>query len=355
MPGDMDPTVRLLSIDGGGIRGILPARVLQYIEEQSGKRIADHFHMIAGTSTGGILGCGLLVGKTPKQLGDLYAERGGDIFAHSLWHTVTTFGNLGGPKYEPDVLERILGEQLGDTWLSETQGTELLVPSYIIELPAPEDLDGVQTTRKPFLFKTWKARGTCLDQGDVKEALDFRLRDIARATSAAPTYFPPARIQNRRGQSYAAVDGGVFANNPAMCALTAAHKLYPDLRDRPVLLVSLGTGSLERPIPYTDARDWGEVSWLHPILSILMDGNADTVCYEVDQVLGPDRHFRIETSTGTEPGLPYTVNEDFDCATADNIARLENLAKHLVSVKRQKLDQIIGLLRPDKCSLDLRH
>jgi hypothetical protein len=71
-------------------------------------------------------------------------------------------------------------------------------------------------------------------------------------------------------------------------------------------------------------------------------------------MLGPDRHFRIETSTGADPGLPYSVNEDFDCATPDNILRLENLAKHLIAVKRQKLDQIVELLRPDKCQLDLR-
>src|SRR6476661_5270438 len=97
---DADPTVRILSIDGGGIRGILPARVLQYLEAETGKPAAELFHMIAGTSTGGIIGCGLLAGKQAKQLGDLYAERGGDIFARSLWQTVSTINNLSGPKYE---------------------------------------------------------------------------------------------------------------------------------------------------------------------------------------------------------------------------------------------------------------
>jgi uncharacterized protein len=284
-----------------------------------------------------------------------YAAKGGTIFAHSLWHTFSTIDNLSGPKYDPAPLEEILNEQFTvngkEVWLGETQGVELLVPTYVIELPKPVDVDGVQTTRQPFLFKSWKARGTLLDPGDDKAALDFRLQDVARATSAAPTYFPPARIQNRVGECFAAVDGGVFANNPAMCALVAAYKRFPDFRTRPVVVVSLGTGSLERAIPYRHAQRWGELRWLHPVLSILMDGNVDTVCYEVDQVLGPERHFRFEISTGTDPNGYNTVTEDFDCATPDNIERLERLARHLIDLRGDKLDRVIALLKTPKAAV----
>ena len=85
---------RILAIDGGGIRGILPARLLQEIERQKGKPIREMFDLIAGTSTGGILGCGLFKGMPAKALGDLYAQRGGEIFAHSLWRTVKTVGGI---------------------------------------------------------------------------------------------------------------------------------------------------------------------------------------------------------------------------------------------------------------------
>jgi hypothetical protein len=341
----MAEELRILSIDGGGIRGILPARVIEHIEQETGRSAKDLFHLIAGTSTGGIIGCGLLAGKTAKELGDLYAKRGGEIFSRSLWQTVSTLDNLNGPKYSADTLEAILKEQLGESWLGDTQGVELLVPAYMIELPTPIDDHGVPTTRQPYLFKSWKARGTRLDPGDDRRKLDFRLRDIARATSAAPTYFSPARIQNRSGEWFAAVDGGVFANTPSMSALVAAYKLYPGLAARHVIVVSLGTGSRERPIPYDRARNWGELSWLHPILSILMDGSADTVSYSVDQVIGAQAHFRIETSTGIDPNVPYTVNEDFDCATSDNIARLERLAQHLIDSHKEKLDRLIAILR----------
>jgi uncharacterized protein len=344
--------VRILSIDGGGIRGIMPARVLEEIEGRVGKKSADIFHMIAGTSTGGIIGCGLLVGKSPKSLGDLYATRGGEIFHRSLWKKVANPAELDGPKYDPTVLEQILGEQLGEVWLGETIGVELLVPTYVIELPTEQQMtpSGLKTTRCPYFFKSWKARGTMLDRGDVQNALDFRLRDIARATSAAPTYFPPAQIENRLTQKFGAVDGGVFANNPAMSALAAAYRRFPNATS--YLLVSLGTGSLERAIPYDEAAGWGDFGWLHPILSILMDGNADTVCYECDQELGTN-HYRFDITLGTDPHADDSVNEDFDDASADNVKRLERLSQRLIREQSAKLDQLCTLLKPEKCVSDL--
>ncbi|MFZ0693514.1 MAG: patatin-like phospholipase family protein [Alphaproteobacteria bacterium] len=334
--------IRILSIDGGGIRGILPARLLQEIEKQTGKKTCDLFDLISGTSTGGILGCGLFKGISPKDLGDLYAQRGGEIFAHSLWRSVKTVGGIEGPRYDPATLEKILSDTLGNAMLSDAPArADLLVPTYVIELPTPVVIDGVPTTRTPMLFKTWKARGVDLAPGETAPMFDFALKDVARATSAAPTYFAPARYQNRAGDTYASVDGGVFANNPAICALVAAYKRYG--KDKRYILVSLGTGSLERAIPYADAKGWGDLQWLHPVLSILMDGNADTVSYEADQVLGDD-HFRFEISTGLDPNDPATVNEDFDCADPDNIARLERLAQRLIANNAARIKQLVTLL-----------
>jgi len=343
-----DPrTIRILAIDGGGIRGILPARVLQEIEARTGKPIADMFHLIAGTSTGGIIGCGLYAGLRPKALGDLYATRGSTIFPHTLWQTVTTLGNISGPKYPAQALERMLAQTLGDAWLSGTVvDAELLVPSYCIQLPNAVPVDGgVMSTRMPYLFKSWKARGTLPDPGDKATALDFRLRDVARATSAAPTYFPPAQIQNHDGDPYWMADGGLFANNPAMAALTSARRIYPDAAR--FLLVSLGTGERERAIDGPTAAGWGELGWLHPVLSILMDGNADTVCYEADQELADD-HRRFDASLGNDPTLPWTVHEDFDDATPDNIARIEALAQKLIADKAGALTTLCDELRLPK-------
>ena len=296
--------------------------------------------MIAGTSTGGIIACGLATGIGAEALGDLYHQHGGEIFARSMWQRVSNPADLAGPKYAATTLESILAEILKETTLRDITSTELLIPTYAIELSRAQDQDGVLSTRTPMFFKTWKTRGVQLAKGDHRDDFNFKLKDVARATSAAPTYFPPALIENDSEDTFGAVDGGVFANNPALCALSAAYVLYPGAK---FTLVSLGTGSLERPMPYSDAKGWGDLQWLHPILSILMDGNADTVCYQCDQVLG-DRHYRFETTLGTDPTNPISVKEDFDDASPDNIARLENLAEALIKKNSERIDAICEML-----------
>jgi hypothetical protein len=142
------------------------------------------------------------------------------------------------------------------------------------------------------------------------------------------------------------IDGGVFANNPSMCALASAYKLYPAAEG--YIVVSLGTGSLERPIPYNQAKDWGLVHWARPILNVLMDGNADTTCYQLDQVLGKS-HYRFEISLGQDTKQdPDAVNEDFDNASPDNIRRIEGKAETLAQASAEKLRQVIAELQKEK-------
>jgi patatin-like phospholipase/acyl hydrolase len=129
-----DEIIRILSIDGGGIRGIIPASS-NASNEATGQPASALFHLIAGTSTGGILGCGLAQGKPASDIAKLYADRGGDIFHRSLWGKVTTIDGLSNPDYDAAPLEKILAEELGDTWLSESHDVELLVLSYAIQLP----------------------------------------------------------------------------------------------------------------------------------------------------------------------------------------------------------------------------
>jgi hypothetical protein len=343
-----DEIIRILSIDGGGIRGIIPARLLQRIEEATGQTASTLFHLMAGTSTGGILGCGLAKGKPARDIAELYANRGGDIFHRSLWDKVTTIDGLSNPDYDAGPLEAILAQELGETWLSDSRGAELMVPSYAIQLPfeQPGDGLGLLVPRAPYFFKSWKAKGSNIDPGDEPAKLDFKLKDIARATSAAPTYFPPALIQNRAGDQFGMIDGGVFANNPAMCALVSAYRLFPEAKN--FMMVSLGTGSLERPIPYAEAKDWGLVHWARPILNVLFDGNADTTSYEVDQIPGVS-HYRFDISLGMSPKQDSNaVNEDFDDASPDNIARIERKANALAAGMADKLQTVIGELKKPK-------
>lgn len=159
---------------------------------------------------------------------------------------------------------------------------------------------------------------------------------MARATSAAPTYFPPAHITNRAGDGYWFVDGGVFANNPSIAALSAAKRLWPDAER--IVLLSLGTGTDETPMSGAHAAHWGDVMWLSPILSILLGAGPDfAVCEAYDQ-LGDD-HVRLDT------GLGKNVASAFDDASAKNIAALEALAQQLIGENEGRLSKLC-----DPCS-----
>ena len=170
---------KILSIDGGGIRGLIPALILQEIETQTGKPIYKLFDLIVGTSTGGILAIGLTKPGnvfSAKELVSLYRNQGGEIFTRSLWKYASSVGGVFDERYNEDSLEEILKERFGETELKATR-RDIIITSYDIE------------KRKPYLFKSSKAKNP---------GRNHLLRDVARATSAAPTYFEPLLMDNKR-------------------------------------------------------------------------------------------------------------------------------------------------------------
>lgn len=268
---------RLLCVDGGGLRGLLPARLLEHAEQVNGKPIVDGFDLIAGTSTGGIIAIGLVAGLPASQLAELYSKRGAQIFSRSVeWEFESGAGHLK-PKYQATALEAILLELLGNDRLSNGQDetVELLVTSYAMSQP--------KWPQSPYLFKSWKARA-----GSDR---DFFLRDVARATSAAPTYFPPAQIRAIDGGQFLCIDGGVIANNPSAAALASARRLWPSDE---FTIVSIGTGLTKPSQVSAESLGWGDVQWLKPILDIFMDGQMDMSVYEMREQLGSLYH-RFET------------------------------------------------------------
>ncbi|MGD2269474.1 MAG: patatin-like phospholipase family protein [Desulfobacterales bacterium] len=332
----MAGTARILSIDGGGIRGIIPALILQRIEERTGKQISEMFHMIAGTSTGGILASALttpVMGGKPRpaaEIVDFYRKRGMEIFSSSFWHGFGSLGGMVDEKYEANNLEGILEEYFADTKLSEL-GQDVMVTSYNIE------------RRQPFFFKSWKARGEKLREGETAEDRNFLMREVARATSAAPTYFEPAYAKNEKGAYFPLIDGGVFANNPTMCALSSARVLYPN-KSR-YLIVSLGTGETQREIPYEEAKNWGLLGWARPLLYILFDGVSDAVNYQLKQEFRARDYFRFEIALGADPEDENAPNDDMDDARPENIRKLETVADVLMKQEKNGLNRLINQLK----------
>jgi patatin-like phospholipase/acyl hydrolase len=303
--------LRILSIDGGGIRGLIPARILAELEERVQKPCSDVFDYIAGTSTGGILAAGLACPDParggPKfrarDLAELYRKEGATIFSRSLCHEIEALGSLLGPKYPARGRERVLHEFFGEARLGEVR-TRILLTAYEIE------------RRSPFFFKSWRA-------GDP--GYDFLLRDVAAATSAAPTYFPPSRITARDGRSYALVDGGVFANNPTLCLLSDVWHQHPGAE---VLVLSLGTGNLDEPIEYARARGWGLAGWARPLIATLIDGVSDTVDYEARELI---RHVHGERNYCRLQG-DLDQHQELDDVTP---AALDSLERAAVTILKE--------------------
>jgi uncharacterized protein len=324
----MPNPVRVLSIDGGGMRGLIPAMVLAEIEERTGKPICQLFDLVAGTSTGGILALGLTKpdgdhkpAYTAADLTELYNREGKRIFSRSPWDRFRALENLLEEKYPSGGIDEVLGEYFGDVQLSEAL-TNVLLTSYEIE------------RRIAFLFKSHRAKE------DDKN--DFPMRLAARATAAAPTYFEPVRIPVAGPEEYyALVDGGVYANNPGMCAYVEARNLFSDRDD--FLLVSLGTGTLTRPIPYDEAKDWGLARWAQPILDVVFDGVSDTVDYQLQQLCRKQEHveryfrFQVQLDEGSD---------DMDDASKTNLRALRLLAEGLIREREKELDDLCEQLAP---------
>ncbi|HMG67495.1 MAG TPA: patatin-like phospholipase family protein [Chitinophagaceae bacterium] len=334
--------IRILSIDGGGIRGIIPGTILAEFEKilqrhsNSTKKIGDYFDMIAGTSTGGILACIYLMpgddGNAKYSAQDavnLYIKNGHTIFARSFVQKVGSLGGISHQKYSQDQLYKLLTTYFGDVTLDKVIKPSLIT-SYEI------------TDRKAVFFTSADARADPMD--------NFYVRDVARATSAAPTYFSPAHIKSMNGQSFALIDGGVFANNPALCAYAEARKLEFSKffkgslkKDKPtaadMFILSLGTGSVQKRYSYDGFKNAGEIKWLEPIIDILMSGNSETVAYQLRQMyltLEPENqknYYRLE------PGLKEACSE-MDEATPENIQNLYQAGLTFVHDKKDLLEEI---------------
>jgi uncharacterized protein len=335
--------IRILSIDGGGIRGILPGTIIAYLETAINKidprgprKIGDYFDMIAGTSTGGILTTLYLMpgenGKArygAKDALDLYLNQGESIFRRTLLDKVTSGGGIFHAKFPSATLETLLEQYCGDTTLSE-----LIKPSLI---PAYE-----MTDRKAVFF-------TSSDAGE-DAIYNFKVRDIARATAAAPTYFEPAHITSLSGQIWSLIDGGVFANNPTLCAFAEARKtpfsrLFKDAEkpdcpsSKEMLIVTIGTGSVKKPYHYQHMRHAGEIGWLEPVIDILMSGNSETVDYQLRQIFLSLEPADQADYHRLEPGLKEACSE-MDVATPENIANLYQAGLTFVSDHAGELQEI---------------
>jgi predicted acylesterase/phospholipase RssA len=319
--------LRILAIDGGGIRGILPAMVLSDLERRTNRPIIDLFDLIVGTSTGGLvalaLACPDAEGKprhTARDIVRLYDVEGKRVFSRSVWHKIRSVGALAEGKYPSAGIEGVLQDYFGECRLKDALA-DVVVPAYEIE------------RRMPFFFKTANAR--------VKSYYDYPMKNVIRAATAAPTYFEPMQVQiDGPNDYYALVDGALFAYNPGMCAYVEALNRYPDYDS--VIMVSLGTGKLTRRLPYDEVKDWGAARWAQPAFALMCDGICDVVDHQLQQLLpetedGLRQYYRFQARLDVG-------NDDMDDASNTNIRVLKLLAEDMLQANRAVLRSLADKL-----------
>jgi patatin-like phospholipase/acyl hydrolase len=271
---------RILSIDGGGIRGLITTILLQRIAAEPGmSSFLENTDLLAGTSTGGLLALGIAKGIPLERIRETYEFQGPKIFDDSWTDNIRDLGKIRGADYSIKPLKAELNTLFGQTNLGQLR-KKVLIAAF--------DLDnGDDTARswKPKLFHNFAGPGN--DRSELAV-------NVGLYTSAAPTYFPSV-------DGY--IDGGVYANNPAMCALAQSQdKRYaptPALDD--VVIFSMGTG---KNLEYISGNslDWGYGQWIKPLIDLMFDGVSGIADFQCSQLLH-ERYHRLSPTLPAKPKI----------------------------------------------------
>ncbi|XP_021767644.1 patatin-like protein 2 [Chenopodium quinoa] len=352
--------VTILSIDGGGVRGLIPGTILAFLEDQLQKldgedaRLADYFDVMAGTSTGGLVTAMLAAPNennrplfAAKDIKQFYLDHCPGIFPQEksiFGHARDIMKSLEGPKYDGKYLHEIAKEKLGNTKLHQTL-TNIVVPTFDIK------------QMQPIVFSSYEVKRT--------PSLDALLSDICIGTSAAPTYLPPHHFHtqgpNGEVREFNLIDGGVAANNPALAAINEVsneiHSGSPDFFPiKPsdyhrYLVLSLGTGTTKCEEKYDaeTAANWGVLGWLtcggsSPLIDVFMQASADMVDFHLSTVfkaLHSDKNYiRIQDDTLT--GDLASV----DISTEENLVNLVSIGEELLKKPISKVNLATGFCEP---------
>ena len=339
---------RILCIDGGGIRGVIPARVLRHLESLLEARgdsapLAERFQLLAGTSTGGLIALGLSgrgASGAPllnaAELVELYeGEDGREIFRRPLIRRLPLLRRLIDlvlPKYSLGPLRRVLERRYGEALLGDAL-SEVMVTAYDM------------TERRPTFFKRWQP-----------DAAARPIVDAALATAAAPTFFPPHELEGR-----ALVDGGLFAANPTVAAIVEALKRTAApaaLEPNDLLVVSLGTGHHEIRFEPAATRRWGAADWAlpgrggdPPLIAAMLDGQSDAADHWAHVLLNhePGEPMAHGAAIGVGPRY-YRFQVDLprglplDDPSPGNIGLLAECGDALIEARAAELEALAGEL-----------
>ncbi|KAG5535678.1 hypothetical protein RHGRI_023443 [Rhododendron griersonianum] len=355
----------VLSIDGGGVRGIIPGTLLGFLESKlqeldgANARLADYFDVIAGTSTGGLVTTMITAPNkdnrpmyAAKDINNFYLENCPKIFPQSSRNDYITkvkslFGKVTGPKYDGKYLKSMTKELLGNITINQTL-TDVIIPAF--------DIKRLQ----PVIFST--------DDGKENVSKNALLSDICLGTSAAPTFLPAHYFETKDGdgktRSFDLIDGGVAANNPTLMAITHISKQIlmgkfkvvdmKPMESSKMLVLSLGTGTPKLAEKYSavEASKWGLLSWVYengatPIVDVYNDASSDMVDIHISTLFqsfdSKENYLRIQDDTLTGDA------SSADIATTENLQKLVQIGNELlkkpvsrVNLETGRFDEVQG-------------
>lgn len=328
----------ILAIDGGGIRGIIPATILDYLEKKIQEiqkdpriRISKLVDLVAGTSTGSIIGslmlmpCNTTEGHprySMTEIIEMYIDMGPEVFQKKFWHSLKTGWGLFGPVFPASNIEDPLLQMLGHHKMWELN--------------------------KPCLFTGYdidKRRINIYTNHDSdRKYRNYYVKDIVRGSTAIPAYFPPAYF--RYGTDInTVVDGGVFANNPSMVAYIEAGKTLfgyenslENLNPDNIMIISLGTGaSKKKGFPYKKSKKYGMVKWVFPVLDVILSGSPEVVDYQLSKLY--ESCDRLDNYKRINPPLKYSTAPSTD-ASKKNITNLIKDANEYIRENESMLNTL---------------
>ena len=274
---------QILSLDGGGIRGLFSAAVLASFERDLNVNVVDHFDLITGTSTGGIIALALGMGVTPLEVVEFYVEHGPSIFPDGMFRGAR---RLFKNKYDQEPLKRALREVIGEKTLGEST-KRLVIPAYNL---GQDQVRLFKTPHHPRLVRDWKIPAW----------------QVALATSAAPTYFPACSDIDRSRM----IDGGVWANNPTVVAIAEAKSML-NVPLESIRVFSLGTCD-DLCHPPDELDKGGLLKWKYDAVRVALRGQSQGATNTAIHLLGQERVHRLD------PPVPKGLYE-LDKVTANKL------------------------------------
>ena len=318
---------RILSIDGGVIKGIVPAVVLLHLEKllkqlskNQNSRIHDYFDLFSGASTGAIIIAGLLSPDknnhpkySPEEILDLYLENGHIIFNSSFFQEIKSVSGIVNVKYDPEGLESVFEKYFGKSELKD-----LLKPSLI---PVYDLSRG-----KNYFFRQQKAL--------TSPRHNFYVKDLLRGATSALSYFPPAQISTVNDREHRCfIDGGVFANNPALSAYAEFRYHNSNLHAKDTMMLSLGTGRKTTNLDCEVTANWGAAEWLYQGSYLTSNAVASASDYQLNAVYdNKPNYLRLDASFDDEQ------SSSMDNTDKEYLDYLISLGESIVKEKQSEIN-----------------